>query len=316
MVYGILIFVHSQYLHRNVKKLRKTKTLNDLASIALALEAMFFLIIIKIPTAGVITKSVLQDLFANAICGAIVQGCDNFSTFSRYDVVVGGTSKAHQYLALIYVIVLLYFSWWPFFTFLPLGWDMNSPFWMELQFAIGGWFNFVVYVIYDCFYSGAVIVEIIKHIRSKNAVKNMELQIFAYKALGRSLFSIAGILCYSFFQPVGILEQSILIVTGIHFFLNWKDSHKFFCFVSWKGCFRKSPTAPSCGYLFFLILNGCCWFKPWFDRFVPESATVPENSIFASAVESGSVSNPVLEVSGTMNESELVQVVAAEHVAN
>lgn len=147
-------------------------------------------------------------------------------TFIRYSIVCGGASKIHHYLALLYVILLLYGSWWEFFLLLPGFANMNSTKWLFVANIVCADINLASYVLYDVFYLVMLAKVICDNNKSSTAKSaDNKLQILAFKAMGHIIFSLLGIIFYTKFFPIGIAVQNIFITAGIHFFLNWKSSH-------------------------------------------------------------------------------------------
>jgi hypothetical protein len=176
--------------------------------------------------------TVLYNLIGNAFFGLICQTCDNYLTFARYAVVAGGASQVHYALAFAWYFLLLVLSWWLFFTFLPFGYNMNSDYWVYVQYIMGTWLNFISYILYDAFYVGAVLYKIIE-ISNSSVVPDKakaSLRLVGIRAIGHTIFSLVGIFVYSFYIPFGILEQNIFITFGIHFFLNWTNNNFIFDF--------------------------------------------------------------------------------------
>jgi len=155
--------------------------------------------------------------------GLVIQLIDNYLTFSRYDIVVGGTSTAHKVLAGSYVLLLNTMSWWLFYTIFPFFYDQNSLAWTNAIIIFASWVDFACYAAFDIFYSGAVVFIIFStRLKLGSSARARDLSLLGIRALFHTLFSIVGIFCYAFIIPEGILVQNIFSCTGIHFFLNSK----------------------------------------------------------------------------------------------
>lgn len=97
----------------------------DIACISTMIQT--FAILQCVTTCTTIESVVWINIISNGIFSAIVQGCDNFITFARYAVVLNWKISRERYiLTSLYVIVGLYFCWWPFFTIAPFIADMNT----------------------------------------------------------------------------------------------------------------------------------------------------------------------------------------------
>ena len=94
---------------------------------------------------------------------------------------------------------------------------MNNDLWQTILLYLGPYLNFSAYVIYNIIYSGMLF----HIIWSTTNISNQKMQNLAINALCHTLFSLAGIFCYAFYVPNGVIEQNILVVGAIHVFLNW-----------------------------------------------------------------------------------------------
>lgn len=223
---GIFTLLHSFYLHG--KKFKVVRIASDASSVALICEAFCFLSCVW-GSCNRVDRGLVYLAIGNAFFGLICQWSDNYMTFARYDVVCGGTSFVHKWSAAAWVMVCLTLSWWPFMNIFPFFSNMNSGKWILVQYIVSSWFDFIAYLLYDIFYVVLLVRTIIENERksSVNTNTSTKLRMLASKAILHSILSIVGILVYSFNQPYGIIEQNILITVGIHFFLNWSNSHTF-----------------------------------------------------------------------------------------
>ena len=159
------------------------------------------------------------------LIGALVQGCDNYITFARYAVVNPQVSNTHKYLAIAYVLVFLYGSWWQWFTIAPAFHDMSGDDGYILVTYSNSYVNFPSYVLYDFFYTILLLIEVYKVKNAAVVSSSAEaLEVLAYKAIIHNLLSIAGVGFYAYLVPIGILIQNIFIVTALHFLFNWRSS--------------------------------------------------------------------------------------------
>lgn len=164
------------------------------------------------------------DILANAVFGAVVQGCDNYITFARYAVVVGWRiSKRRYILTLLWVIFGLYVCWWPFFTLAPLITSMNSDETKLLFYDFQIWWNFPAYTIYNLYHSYLLFFEI-SSMRSNKTIQlnTVKAEVMAFKSILHDMVSIVGVGCYAFTYPLGTTLQTFLLVCALHFIFNWK----------------------------------------------------------------------------------------------
>lgn len=225
-----LILIHSAVI--NFKKKRNIVAVTtNLATISLLIEAILFLYCSYPDKCSSTTmNATLLAFFANGCCGALIQAADNYITFSRYVCVVGGqVSSRHTIMAIVYVIVFLYATWWPWYTFVPFWRNMNTDDSINLIDITNIYINFPAYILYDLFYTSKLIL-FIRKLNSESTLTraNTSAMLMAKKALAHNLLSIAGAWFFAFYLPQGVIIQSILIVLALHFLFNWKGSKYIF----------------------------------------------------------------------------------------
>jgi len=198
----------------------------EIASLSLIFESICFLNCIW-KDCSPETQAALNGGLGNGFFGVFIQLADNYLTFSRYSVVAGGVTKTHKVCAFVWVFVTMYMTWWEFFTIFPFFFNLNTFRWVLAEYVLN-YFVFAAYFAYNLFY----LVLFAKFlINAKKRVANLSTNDhvyvdFAAKAAGHTLLSMAGVCLYIFNFPMGIVEQNILTVVGIHVFLNWTTSHK------------------------------------------------------------------------------------------
>jgi hypothetical protein len=146
LCFGILI--HSAYLNG-----RKFSTIRKLTDTTCVCTVIQFFLPFQCSTAhcGQYKTSIVVDFLANGFFYAIVQGCDNYTTFFRYAAVVGEKriTRTRKILTLLYVIFALFFCWWPYYTIIPFFADMNGPLELETYVSSQYYWNFPCYVCYN-----------------------------------------------------------------------------------------------------------------------------------------------------------------------
>jgi len=217
---GFVILCHSFYLHR--LKWKIVRIINDIAAIALICDSICYLDCYW-HSCSLNELEIMYGAIGNGICGLIIQVSDNYMTFARY-AAISNVSIKHKILASLWVFVTLILSWWEFFTIFPIFIDMNLTGWtatvVNFNFA-----NFACYILYDGFYISKLLPLMLKSSQVKSTQSD-RVKIFAFRALGHTSMSAIGIGFYSFMFPIGMPLQNIMIVTGIHFFLNWTQAHR------------------------------------------------------------------------------------------
>ena len=140
-------------------------------------------------------------------------------------------------------MILLYGSWFPFFSIFPLFANLNNPLWVQIVTVYCAYINFAAYVAYDLFYTVYIIYFVYKLRNQEVKVETTKITILAIKACCHTIMSTVGIYLYSFNLPFGVIQQNIVLVGAIHVFLNWTNSHEMIlCLCGYKS--KVSPFAP------------------------------------------------------------------------
>jgi len=222
-----MILLHSFYLHKKTWKV--VRICNDVAALSLIFESLCCLDCIW-HTCALKEQVVMFAGIANSWFGLVIQLCDNYLTFARYAIVAtGGVSRLHVIGAALWVFFTLCMSWWEFYSILPFFYNMNSPVWSGLTFD-GNYLNVSGYLMYDCFYL-SLLIRFLSNAKKVVSASSDKYTNFAIRAMGHTTMSIIGVCLYCFDFPKGMIEQNMFITIGIHFFLNWSNSH--------RVCFRK-----------------------------------------------------------------------------
>ena len=236
------ILIHSFYLNRF--KWTTIRVTTDIACVCTIIQFFLLFQCASGKPCGQYKTSIVIDLLANGIFSGVVQGCDNYITFVRYAAVVGEKriTRTRKILTLTYVIVFLFFCWWPYYWLVPFFVNMNSP------TALFGYtysqyvWNFPSYIMYNLYHSGLLAIEV-RRIRSETTLADTSaLEIMAWRAIFHDCFSIVGIICYCFVYPIGAALQVMFILFGLHFVFNWKNPTKYILTVT--GLVKMKAKAP------------------------------------------------------------------------
>ena len=97
-------------------------------------------------------KIIVSFLIGNAF----TQISDNYLTFARFDVVVGGTSRNFKICVFVYVILFLYLPWCSYVLIYPFVGNLHHPFWISCvnyagQIYIVGYFSYDIYFLFLLF---------------------------------------------------------------------------------------------------------------------------------------------------------------------
>jgi len=236
--FGVCVLTHSFYLRKF--KWKPVRIATDIAAICLIFQSLCYIYVsLKICTLQ--EQAIVGDFFANVVFGVPIQICDNFMTFSRYSAVVGGISRMHKFICFVWVVSISMI--WPLWYWLfPIFADVNSPSWSKANLIQNLSWYLPGYYLYDIFYLTLLVRFLLiaeeKHVQS--SINVSVYRIFAAKAIGHTLVSMTSVAIFYCDYPVGILVQGLFAVFGIHFFLNWNNSHEFFC--GRKHAFRSKNT--------------------------------------------------------------------------
>ena len=218
-IVAVLIILHSFYI--NGFSSGKVRICTDIAAYATIIQVVSFLICSQ----GCSSRSsaYLLDVLTNAIAGGICQFCDNYMVFNRYSAIVPNVSDRHKWGAVFYVFTFMYLSWIPFYTILPLFYDMNRDSLTEVIFFLAIIPYFVGYVLFDIFYTGLVVIKLYELMAPAIVTaRDSRLRIIAVKAIIHNVLSAAAIAAYSFWPVYGILMFNVCIMFSLHFLFNWK----------------------------------------------------------------------------------------------
>jgi len=238
IVQGLLLFAHSAFFHRGFGKgtWNRVRVVADLASLGLMAEASTFLYCAaETGAVGVggghcstLQAAGIVQVVGCSIFGMLVQTCDNYITFERYQIVCdrGNSSKLHKVTAFLYYFILLDLTWWPFSWFWNIWFDMGSDTWIEAQGIFAAWLNFASYVVFNLFYLSRVGFTIHTLNKVADGGNKKELIFQAKCAFAQNVFSIAGIVFYStaFIEATlwvqGVIMQNVCLSLGCHLCIN------------------------------------------------------------------------------------------------
>lgn len=238
VVVGATFLVHS-FLLKGFKW-DAVRICTDVSCVLLLIQGVLFLQCVSkdlYPVCTIKTQAIYNDIISNLFCNGIGLVCDLYITFLRYDKVVGGASILHKRLAFAWCVIFIY-SWIPFSTILPIFFNMNSVYWVYIQFIICQWGLFSGYALYDCFYIVLVLHELQKVFGLETDVSNSDrfytlrekkYFMFGVRSIMHTLTSLCGVLSIAYMPFLGIPIQNLLVSVGLHLFINWRDW-------SWKSC--------------------------------------------------------------------------------
>ena len=234
---GLLLFTHSAFYHGGFAKhtWNRVRVVADLASLGLMAEASTFLhcsaqaggLGVGGGNCSTMRAAIIVQVIGCSIFGMLVQTCDNYITFERYQIVCdrGKSSLLHKIIAFTYYFVLLDLTWWPFSWFWNIWYDMSSDEWVGHQNTFAAWTNFVSYVIFNLYYLSRVSYTIWGLSKLNDNTKK-DLMFQAQCAFAQNVFSIAGIVFYSsaflsFTVWVqGVIMQNVCLSLGCHLCIN------------------------------------------------------------------------------------------------
>lgn len=130
MIYFLIkIVVFSAYI--NGWKYHSVRILTDVA--AWSFLTLNILLLIGVDHPNPMKTAVVIDVFANAVFGGIIQLCDNYMFYNRYLCISLKTPQWKRVMIHSFIWLVLMLTWFPQYTFLPLGIDTNTPEFMEMQ---------------------------------------------------------------------------------------------------------------------------------------------------------------------------------------
>ena len=167
----------------------------------------------------------LFDVLGEGVASTVIQICDNFVVFHRYVVLTNDNSLVHRIFLLAFVIVILFGTYWPFYTVFPWFMNMNTASNTELVITyLAQYVLFPAYAFYDLFYSLLVLRKLWKlmHNSIHNSERQESFQILAFKTIVHNLLSIGAIGSFCFYISYGIITYNVVLTCAMHFCFNWK----------------------------------------------------------------------------------------------
>lgn len=213
----VLVLMHSAWLNRwRWRVVRFCTDLSCVASIALSACVLRC-------TSGcsVLEGDIYLNMLAYTCFGSIVQGCDNYITYARYEVVMGDrVTSTQKWLTLLYVIVTLYMPWILFFTIVPAFTNTNHLY-FDTFVPLQVYLYFPAYVAYNFCHTVLLLQEISRKSGDVSETAN-KIRLQAFRSITHDLISIASITCYTFIPIWGPSIQNVLTIIGLHCVFNWK----------------------------------------------------------------------------------------------
>lgn len=218
-----MILLHSFYINR--LKVSSVRVCNDLlAASALAISSFYSRCSIG---CSQFENAMMIDLALNAIFVSIFQAADNYITWKRYAVIQGNLSRSSQILTIMYVVVVLYGCWLPFYTLVPFFVNMNNDLERQIYKDFQIYWSFPCYTAYHMYFDLMLVLKILS-MRKGNTVSNgmSHLEDLALKAIIHNILSTIGIALRCFYVPLGTPIEAVLCSFAVHFLFNWKAPFK------------------------------------------------------------------------------------------
>jgi hypothetical protein len=217
--------LHSFYLHRF--EYTSVRVVSEISSVILVFQAICFQQCAH-DACSPMKQSIVFSIVTEFILGSILQICDNFMTFQRYNQVITRKASAlHKRLAFTWWFLFMWLTWWPFQTIVPLWYDDNPEEWLLIQLIVARWIYFGAFLLFNIFYFVLVSRELLKLRRVVSSSSGILKRTTYLTGVGvrggfHILASSAGICVYISSIQNGFLIRSILVAGSIHFFLNFK----------------------------------------------------------------------------------------------
>ena len=221
---SVFVILHSFSLHeRNFKKLR---ICTDIAAITTLIQASCYLSCDS--SCSPASSVYLLNIVSVSICGTINQICDNYIVFDRYRVVVSSNVSTNHFRALVlYLIIFMYLSWWPFYNIIPIFINLNSTSATNITTIFIQYFFFAAYSFYDIFYTTLVIIKLREISMAISETSNLEsIRTISRNSIIHNIISIGGVAAYCYYSPYGILIYNVCTMTSLHFLFNMKVSSR------------------------------------------------------------------------------------------
>ena len=167
LIISTMIIAHSHYLHGFDYKMVQRYT--ELSAFVCICSNIGLIVCFR----GQCSRTeyvYVVNLFVHVFCGTIVQFTDNYLVYTRYLIICHGKKQHVDYFALkaALFIAVLYGSWVPFFSFVPLFADINDPTNLFIFQMFGLWLYFIPYLLFDIFCTASTIIywrEIVRNVK-------------------------------------------------------------------------------------------------------------------------------------------------------
>jgi len=230
------IIIHSWVI--NKFKFRALRICTELTAFCTILQSSFYLYCTNMEATddysgnacSIRTSAYLFDAIGLGFAATVVQICDNYVVFHRYVRIMDDKSTLHRVLVLIYLLVFLYGTYWPFYTVVAWFINLNTIFNLDLVVTyMAQYILFPAYVFYDIFYTSFVVWKLyqLMHNSVSDSNRKTSFRILVIKTILHNLISIGAIGAYSFYTTYGIIVYDVAITFSLHVCLNWKIENHF-----------------------------------------------------------------------------------------
>jgi len=228
---SIFMLIHSFIINRGFKKINHVRICSDICQICTIVIIAISLGCASMNPPHYICEhpAVAYNIGIMTLTSGVTQAVDNFITYDRYRVLNHKVNNWLKYLALFWVVVMLFLTWVPFFTFLPFFIDMNDTNNADMYTIIGNYLWWASYFAYNYFFAFMIARRLYIHVyvyteHDHNQPRSEPLIIWGVKAFIHALLSCVGNAFNAGFfdQSSGAIACNLLTSMTIHFLFNYK----------------------------------------------------------------------------------------------
>ena len=217
VIFSVVVVAHGYLIHfRSFKRIR---ICTDVAAITTAVQAICYIQCDE--NCGRQKSVLLLNILSVSFCGALCQICDNYIVYNRYVLISSRPiSPLYHRFVFLYVFVLMYLCWWPFYNIIPLFLNLNTPEATSYLTIIISYIYFTAYSSYEVYFTALVIIRLNEINKNGSSSRNYVIQSICSRAIKHNIVSIAGLAAYCFWQPYGIVVYNLGVVLSLHLFFN------------------------------------------------------------------------------------------------
>ena len=236
MIISAVVLIHSFFI--NGTKYRTVRFLTDIAAITTIGQALITVLSLD-NHLNERESSYLFNVVGQGVFSLLNQFSDNYAVYIRYVLINSKFPRALRAITFLYVLGLMYATWWPLDTVVPWFVNLNDPSRVNDLKNMGNvWYY--SYMVYDCLFTILLLYSLF-NLQFRSTVSSSSqgygLYIIAIKAICHNIFSLGGLYASFNYMYFGYTLQNLSTVFSLHI-INWKFE-KYFTSKHWNSASSK-----------------------------------------------------------------------------